>query len=164
MSDNIKVMRLVDILTEDRIQLRFDLKDKTEALTAIATSLALGTPNYSAQNVAEILLEREKLQSTGIGDGVAIPHGFLLELDQHVAALLVVPNGVYFDAIDHQPAKIIFGVVGPKRGMHAQVEHLRVLARISKMLREPSLREQIIHASNATSIYHSIQQIDEKTS
>lgn len=156
-------MRLVDILTEDRVQLRFDLKGKTEALNAIATNLALGIPSSSIQDITNVLLEREKLQSTGIGDGVAIPHGFLLELDHHVATLLIVPPGVQFDAIDHQPAKIIFGVVGPKRGMHAQVEHLRILARISKMLREPLLRDQMIQASSATDIYNHIRKIDEKT-
>ena len=78
-----------------------------------------------------MLADREELQSTGIGDGVvAIPHGSLEVLDQQTAALVLCPQGVDFDSIDGRPARIVVGVVGPKK---ATGEHLRLLARISRL-------------------------------
>ena len=144
-------MRLVEILAEDRVVVANGLADKPSAIRAIATLLARGA-GVSDVAVRAVLEEREALQSTGIGDGVAIPHGFLGELGSQVAALMVVSEGVGFDAIDGRPAKIILGVVGPKKGMHAQVEHLRILARVSKVLREPGLREKLVSASDSATV------------
>jgi nitrogen PTS system EIIA component len=152
-------MRLTDILAEDRVILARGVPDKISALDAVSSQLAKGA-KVDAALVRSVLEEREGLQSTGIGDGVAIPHGFLGELATQVAALLVAPDGVPFDAIDGRPAKIILGVVGPKRGMHAQVEHLRILARVSKVLREPGLREKIINAADSHAVFTLIRDAD----
>ncbi len=152
-------MRLVEILSEDRVVVANDVADKASALQAIARLLArgAGVPDSAVRGVLE---EREALQSTGIGDGVAIPHGFLGEIGTQVAALMVVPEGVGFEAIDGRPAKIILGVVGPKKGMHAQVEHLRILARVSKVLREPGLRDKLVSANDSASVFHLIRDAD----
>lgn len=152
-------MRLVEILAEDRVVVARGLADKEAALRAVARLLANGA-SVSDAVVRSVLEEREALQSTGIGDGVAIPHGFLGELASQVAALMVVPEGVAFDAIDGRPAKIILGVVGPKKGMHAQVEHLRILARVSKVLREPGLRDKLIGAADSATVYQLIRDAD----
>ncbi len=176
-------MRLVDILTADRVALHAateSLGGKAAVLEAMAQLLARGvsvgvggagvgapvtSAAPSAANVAAVravLEEREGLQSTGIGDGVAIPHGFLGDLAVQIAALLVVPAGVPFDAIDNKPARIILGVVGPKKGMNAQVEHLRILARVSKVLREQSLRDLIVAAPNAAEVFRLVADADAK--
>ncbi|MBL8715025.1 MAG: PTS sugar transporter subunit IIA [Myxococcales bacterium] len=167
-------MRLVDILTADRVALHAateSLGGKAAVLETMAQLLARGvsgvasTAAPSASNVAAVravLEEREGLQSTGIGDGVAIPHGFLGDLAVQIAALLVVPAGVPFDAIDDKPARIILGVVGPKKGMNAQVEHLRILARVSKVLREQSLRDLIVAAPNAAEVFRLVADADAK--
>jgi PTS system nitrogen regulatory IIA component len=155
-------MRLVEILTEDRVVVTRGLQGKPAALEVVASLLSKGTPSKDAQAVHAVLAEREALQSTGIGEGVAIPHGFLVELDKQVAALAVVPDGVEFDAIDGKPARILVGVVGPKRGMHAQVEHLRILARVSKVLREPNLRERIMSAQSAQDVFTLVRDADAK--
>jgi PTS system nitrogen regulatory IIA component len=152
-------MRLTEILAEDRVLLARGLADKPAALNAIAQLLAKGA-GVGAPAVLSVLEEREGLQSTGIGDGVAIPHGFLGELAAQVAALVVVPEGVAFDAIDGRPARIILGVIGPKRGMHAQVEHLRILARVSKVLREVGLRDKIVKAADAKSAFELVREAD----
>ncbi|GAC1546235.1 MAG: PTS sugar transporter subunit IIA [Polyangiales bacterium] len=146
-------MRLVEIMTEDRVVVTRGLQGKPAALDAIAKLLAKGTPSRDAPAILAVLAEREGLQSTGIGDGVAIPHGFLVELDTQIAALVIAADGVEFEAIDGRPARIILGVVGPKRGMHAQVEHLRILARVSKVLREPSLREKVLGARTSLEVF-----------
>ncbi len=153
-------MRLVEIMTDDRVVMRRDLAGKAAALDAIAELLASATPSQDTDAVRAVLAERESLQSTGIGDGVAIPHGFLPELTTQVAALIVAPAGVDFEALDGKPARIILGVVGPKRGMHAQVEHLRILARVSKVLREASLRERVIAAADAHAIFEMVREAD----
>ncbi len=155
-------MRLVEILSEDRVVLVRGLPDKQAALDTVASLLAKGA-SVDAGSVRDVLEEREGLQSTGIGDGVAIPHGFLGELGSQVAALVVAPDGVPFDSIDGRPAKIVLGVIGPKRGMHAQVEHLRILARVSKVLREPGLRERIVSAADASTIYRLVRDADART-
>ena len=160
--DNNGGMRLVEIMTEDRVVLMRGLAGKPAALDAIATLLAKGTPSQNLALVRGVLEEREGLQSTGIGEGVAIPHGFLAELTTQIAALIVVDGGVDFDAIDGKPARIILGVVGPKKGMHAQVEHLRILARVSKVLREPTLRERILTAASSAEIYTLVREADAK--
>jgi nitrogen PTS system EIIA component len=152
-------MRLVEILSEDRVVLTHGLAEKSAALDAIAELLAKGTSSHDAAHVRAVLEEREGLQSTGIGDGVAIPHGFLGELSTQVAALLVAPDGVPFESIDERPAKIILGVIGPKRA-NAQLEHLRILARASKVLRDPTLRERILTAQSARALYEVVREAD----
>ena len=158
-------MRLVEILTADRVLVASGLGSKRDALDAVSRLLAQGVadqgPTY--ERVRSVLEERELLQSTGIGDGVAIPHGFLGELTSQTAALLVVPEGVGFDSIDAKPARIIIGVVGPKRGMHVQVEHLRILARISKVLREPQLRDRIVASSSSADVFAKVVDADART-
>ena len=157
-------MRLTDILSADRVAVQpsdRELSGKTAALGVLATLLAKAV-GADAGAVQVVLEEREGLQSTGIGEGVAIPHGFMGELPTQVAALLVVRDGVAFDAIDNKPARIILGVVGPKKGMNAQVEHLRILARVSRVLREASLREKIVAATDAAAVYQLVSDADDR--
>jgi PTS system nitrogen regulatory IIA component len=155
-------MRLSDILAEERVAVVRGLALKAEAIERVASLLALGTETRDQAVVRAVLEEREGLQSTGIGDGIAIPHGFLGDLDKQIAALLVVQEGVPFEAIDARPAKIILGVIGPKKGMHAQVEHLRILARVSRLLREPALREKLVHAASAHDVFETLREADGK--
>jgi len=101
------------------------------------------------------LAEREKLQSTGIGDGVAIPHTSVEEFSAQKAALILAPQGVEFEAIDGRPATIIFGVVGPKR---AASEHLKILAKVSRLLRSPETRRRLLEAPGPEQVYTLIEE------
>lgn len=151
-------MRLSDIITSDRILVDKggELPSKAEALRALARLLgsAVAAPE---EEVLALLLEREQLQSTGIGDGVAIPHSALENAEGQAAALLLFPKGIDFDAIDGQPVHIVFGVVGPKR---ATGEHLRTLARISRLLRDEGTRKQLANADSSASAYALIEAHD----
>jgi PTS system nitrogen regulatory IIA component len=148
-------MRLSDILSVDRILVDIDgsvVKTKSEALGRLSSMLspAIGVaPN----EIEHLLLEREKLQSTGIGDGVAIPHCALESAQAQALALLLCPRGVEFEAIDGEPVEIVFGVVGPKR---ATGEHLRTLARISRLLRDEQTRLRLLASPNPTAAYQLI--------
>lgn len=146
-------MRLTDLLTPDRVAISSadDAHpfDKLGAIRALAEMLSHGTL-VDAVQVERVLLEREQLQSTGIGEGVAIPHGALPQLEMQHATLLIVPQGVEFAAIDGVPVNILFAVLGPKR---ATGEHLKTLARVSRLLRNKAFREQLIHAPSARAAY-----------
>jgi nitrogen PTS system EIIA component len=151
-------MRLSDIITSDRILVDRDggLPNKAEALRALSRLLG-GAVAAPEEEVLTLLLEREQLQSTGIGDGVAIPHSALEHAEAQAAALLLFPKGIDFDAIDGQPVHIVFGVVGPKR---ATGEHLRTLARISRLLRDEATRKLLANAENANVAYELIESHD----
>jgi PTS system nitrogen regulatory IIA component len=140
-------MQLSDILSADRILVDVDasqVKTKEQALHLLATMLSHGI-GVDRATIEHLLAEREKLQSTGIGDGVAIPHCALDAAGTQAAALLLCPRGIEFEAIDGEPVEIVFGVVGPKR---ASGEHLRTLARISRLLRDESTRLKLLASAN----------------
>ena len=152
-------MRLSDIITKERILVDREsaLPNKAEALRALAGLLG-GAVSAPAEEVLALLLEREQLQSTGIGDGVAIPHSALEHAEGQAGALLLFPKGIDFDAIDGQPVHIVFGVVGPKR---ATGEHLRTLARISRLLRDESTRKQLANAESPQFAFDLIESHDQ---
>lgn len=145
-------MRLCDILTIDRIIVDADgslIPNKETALKRLAGLLSPAVAVPEAE-VEDLLLERERLQSTGIGDGVAIPHTALDHAEQQASALILVPRGIEFDAIDGKRVHIVFGVVGPKR---ATGEHLRTLARISRLLRDDHTRARLTSAASREEVY-----------
>ncbi|HKY38498.1 MAG TPA: PTS sugar transporter subunit IIA [Polyangiaceae bacterium] len=151
-------MRLSDIITSDRILVDREgaVKNKAEALRSLSRLLGSAVA-ASEEEVLTLLLEREQLQSTGIGDGVAIPHSALENAEAQAAALLLFPKGIDFESIDGKPVHIVFGVVGPKR---ATGEHLRTLARISRLLRDEATRKQLANVSSANSAYELIESHD----
>ena len=116
--------------------------DKDKAIALLASMFGERDGVHTGE-IERVLLEREALQSTGIGEGVAIPHGALPQLKEQVAALLIVPDGVEFQAIDDAKVSILFGVIGPKR---ATGEHLKTLARVSRLLRNKEFRARLLGA------------------
>ncbi|HEY3234437.1 MAG TPA: PTS sugar transporter subunit IIA [Polyangiaceae bacterium] len=153
-------MRLSDILTADRILVDSDggaIHDKDQALRLLAGLISPGL-GVTEQKVEKLLMDRERLQSTGIGDGVAIPHSACEDAARQAAALLLCRQGVEFAAIDGVPVKIIFGVLGPKR---ATGEHLKTLARISRLLRDASVRSKLVASENPEQAFQLIQSLDQ---
>ncbi len=153
-------MRLTEILTAERVVVAGQsnpVRNKTEAIERLAQLLARGTQR-DAPSIHKVLADREELQSTGIGDGVAIPHGSLDTLDQQTAAMVLCPEGIDFDSIDGRPARIVIGVVGPKR---ATGEHLRMLARISRLLRDGAFRDRLLVSLDGPSAFMVIRSEEE---
>jgi len=154
------VTRLTEILTEQRILVDSDggfVREKSDALRLLASLLAPAVGS-DKQTIELLLTERERLQSTGIGDGVAIPHTSVETAPGQAAALLLCPKGVGFEAIDGEKVHIIFGVIGPKR---ATGEHLRILARISRLLRDSETRGRLLASSDAAEAYRLIESQDQ---
>ena len=135
-------MRLEEILTEQRVTVRLDAVDKRSALNALA-ALLVADLEAEPSEVVRVFEEREALASTGVGEGVAVPHGTLPEVDSLIAAVGIVKRGVEFNAIDGRPAHILVGLVGPERARGA---HLKALARFSRLLRHASVRARLLEA------------------
>ncbi len=146
-------MRLTDLLGTERVAVchNDDGKhlDKPAVIKTLADMLARGA-SVDAPEVERVLIERERLQSTGIGEGVAIPHGALAQLEAQHAGLLIVPEGLEFAAIDGLAVHIIFAVIGPKR---ATGEHLKTLARVSRLLRNKAFRDRLIAVPTSRAAY-----------
>ena len=150
-------MRVLDILTVDRVSVASDaegtIRNKQDALRRLAELLGRGQSVLSPDEIEHVLVAREKLQSTGVGGGVAIPHGAGEPLDRLLGAVLLCPQPIAFDAIDGEPVSILFAVIGPKR---ATGEHLKSLARVSKLLRNDGFRAQLLRAPSGREAFDMI--------
>jgi PTS system nitrogen regulatory IIA component len=146
-------LKLRELLTEGRVAIAkrngSGPLSKAEILREVSRLLANGAP-LAATEIHKVLEEREALQSTGIGEGVAIPHGSLPELDHQIGAVLTVPGGVDFDSIDNADVQLVVALVSPKR---ESGEHLKTLARISRILRSRAFRDRLVGAHDAKEVY-----------
>src|SRR5262245_46998932 len=150
-------MGLLDILSVEHVSVANEVEGvvvtKADAIRRLAALLATGQAEVSAEDVEGVLKERERLQSTGVGGGVAIPHGEIHRLDRLVGAVLLCPQPIDFDAVDHAPVSILFAVIGPKR---ATGEHLKTLARVSRLLRDDGFRDRLLHAPSGRAAFSMI--------
>jgi PTS system nitrogen regulatory IIA component len=109
--------------------------------------------------VVEVLLEREKLGSTGIGDGIAIPHGKMGGIKELVASFGRSITGVNFESVDNKPTHLFFLLVAPENSAGV---HLKALARISRLLKDPSFRNRLMEAGDRQDLFRTIIEADEK--
>ena len=134
---------LAELLHKDRVRVGLTVSDKDAALLTLASLLTMPEGTVNAESVYEVLLERERLASTGVGSGVAIPHGRCDDFDELRAAVLVVPSGVEFAAVDGLPVNILVGIIGPRS---MPQKHLAALAGVSRVLRDEAKRAELITA------------------
>jgi PTS system nitrogen regulatory IIA component len=150
-------MGVSEILTPEHVSVASDaegvVRSKVEAIRRLSKLLATGQSLISADEIERVLSDREKLQSTGVGGGVAIPHGAIDRLDHLIGAVLLCPKPIEFDAIDNAPVSILVAVIGPKR---ATGEHLKMLARISRLLRDDGFRERLLGAPSGREAFRLI--------
>lgn len=139
-------MRLADILSVDRVTVRLRAEDKPSALRELARLFDGIEEAVDQASIVKVFEEREALASTGVGSGVAIPHGRLSEVKRLRAALGISSEGVDFDAIDGRPAHILVAVLGPEQKTG---EHLKALARFSRLLRDETVRRRLLAADAA---------------
>jgi len=134
---------LEELLHQERVSVDVEAHDKESALRAIAGLLVLPERRANEESVYDVLMERERLASTGVGSGVAIPHGRYDGVAELRAAVAVCPRGVEFDAVDGLPVRIVVGIVGPRS---MPQKHLAALAGVSRVLRDESVRHDVIAA------------------
>ena len=152
-------MKLADILRESCVISDIKGVTKREILSEMVETLKNAKLIDDVDSVVNIIMERESLGSTGIGDGVAIPHGKMKKLNTILCVAGRSKEGVNFDAVDRQPVHIFFLVLAPEDSASL---HLKVLSRISKVLRDQSFRKKILKLSDAHEIYTSIIEADDK--
>jgi len=125
-------------------------KTKAEALEELVNTLIKGGLKLDSAKVIEVLQQREKLGSTGIGDGLAIPHGKISSLAEIVVAFGRSKKGVDFDSLDGKPVHIFFLLLAPENSVG---QHLKALARISKMLKTANFRQKLIGTESKSDLY-----------
>src|SRR5450432_2072726 len=152
-------MRIAEFLREELVIPELGANDKAGVLGELCAGLVRVYPNLDAQKLTEVLVEREKLGSTGIGEGVAIPHGKLLGIPGLIGAFARKRAGVDFAAIDGKPTYLFFVLFAPENSAGA---HLKALARISRLFRQPLLRKSILDADGASGIFRFISEEDSK--
>lgn len=152
-------MKIMEILAKDAVLLDLGVRSKREVLAEMAVSLAKVEPQIDASRLLEVLIEREALQSTGIGEGVAIPHGKLTGLDRLVATFARSVPGVDFDSIDGQPTHHFFLLVVPE---HSGGQYLKALARISRFFRDAAFRRKLAEGETLADVIRAIEEEDAK--
>ena len=152
-------MKIAEFLREDLTLPALVAEDKPGALAELCFALARAYPALDAAKLCETLLEREKLGSTGIGEGVAIPHGKLAGLPGLVAAFGRSVRGIDFQSIDGKPAQLLFVLFAPENSAGI---HLKALARISRLFRNPAFRRSILEAGSAHAVYQLVADEDAK--
>ncbi|SEN13445.1 PTS IIA-like nitrogen-regulatory protein PtsN [Stigmatella aurantiaca] len=150
-------MRIAEFLSPQAIIADMQARTKTEVLRELSAALVRAHPNLQEDKLAEVLREREKLGSTGIGEGVAIPHGKLPGMTQLLATFGVSRQGLDFEAIDGKPTHLFFALVAPENSAGV---HLKALARISRLFKNPRFRAAILEAPTAADIHALIVQED----
>jgi PTS system nitrogen regulatory IIA component len=151
-------MKIAEFLRPDAIIADLAGQTAEAVLAELCRPLAVGQ-RVDGHRLLETLLEREKLGSTGIGDGVAIPHGKVAGLPGLLASFGRSKAGIDFRAIDGKPTHLFFTLFAPENSAGA---HLKALARISRIFKNPAFREAIIRAKDAAEIYRLISQEDAK--
>jgi len=152
-------MKIADILPESQVIPDLQGRTKAEVLRELALHLTDEHPEINAERLVDVLWERERLGSTAIGDGIAIPHGKLPGLKTVLAAFGRHLRGVDFESLDGNPTKLFFLLVAPDDSVGL---HLKALARVSRLLKEQGFRNQLMAVADRHDLYETIRREDEK--
>lgn len=152
-------MRVTEFLKIEAVVPHLTARTKPDVIQELAAALSKITPTVPPGRIHEVLKEREKIGSTGMEKGVAIPHGRLTELGGLVACFGVSHEGVDFDARDGRPSHFFFALVAPENSAGV---HLKALSKVSRLFRSDALRDALLAADTAEAIYGLISQEDSK--
>ena len=152
-------MKIIDLLDQSCILPEMTATSKQAVLEELAATLVPGPENLDLATVVEVLMERERLGSTGIGDNVAIPHGKLANLSGLKLAFGRSLKGVDFESMDGKLSHLFFLLLAP---INSAGLHLKALAKISRMLMSANFRENLMNATQGQDIYQLLAAKDEE--
>jgi len=152
-------MKITDILSSDMVVADLKGTTKPDILNELAKALAAKYKEIKLSELTAVLAERERLGSTAIGDGIAIPHGKLRGVTKIIGAFGRHAEGVDFDSLDGGPSQLFFVLVAPEDSASL---HLKALARVSRLLKESSFRSRLLAAKDADELYSLIKEEDNK--
>jgi len=153
------MMKISDYLNEEWVLSDMKGTDKPSVLRELSNVLVKPCQVTSVEELLQVLLDREKLGSTGIGEGIAIPHGRLKKLKKFFVSFGRSVKGVDFDSIDQKPSHLFFLVIAPE---NSAVDNLKLLGRIVTLLKEPSFKKRLIEAPSQRELFQVISEEDEK--
>ena len=143
-------MLLTELLSPDRVLVPLQASDRHEAIAALTRRLA-DRAGAGYDEVLGAVLERESVLSTGIGFGVAIPHARSAAVRELTMVAGVSPSSLQFDAIDGEPARLFFLIVGPEASGGL---HVKILSRIARLVRRDTVRQQLLEATSPDAFYN----------
>jgi PTS system nitrogen regulatory IIA component len=152
-------VKITDFLTVQTIIPTLASRDKNAALEEMTEGLVSYHRHLDKQKVLTVLLEREKISTTAIGEGVAIPHGKLPGVERVLGAFARSPQGVDFASLDGGPTHLFFVLVAPE---NAAADHLKALARISRLLKDGNFRRRLMEGQTSRELFQIIAEEDEK--
>lgn len=150
-------MKILDVLTPEAIIADLKSQDKKGVLEELATPVA-HSADIDVEKIVRVLRERERLGSTGIGGGIGIPHGKLKDLKNLLLGFGISRQGVDFESMDNRPTHIFFLLITPENSTGL---HLKVLARISRILKNEPFKERLMEASGVDELYAILAEEDE---
>ena len=153
-------MKISDILKKEHVIKELNSCDKKNVLDELSSFLEDEGEITNKESLLAALIEREKLGSTGIGENVAIPHAKISEIDKIITVFGRSKNGVEFESLDQKPVNFIFLVIAPE---NSTSQHLKALARISRLFKNASLRESVLRTNEADQIYSILVDEDSKS-
>ena len=151
-------MKIAEMLRKEFIIEALTSTTKKDTLGELSQAIFQNNLLYKPQEVVNVLLEREKLGSTGIGDGIAIPHGKLAMLDEMVVSFGRSREGIDFNAMDGKPVHLFFLLLAPENSAGL---HLKALAKLSRMLKDVDFRTELMQAGSGEEIYRVIGDKDD---
>ena len=143
------MMEITDLITPESVVPNLKVTSKKHALQEISKRMA-ESYDLTEREIVEILLEREKLGSTGVGNGIAIPHGKLKNLDCLCGYFARLERPVEFDAVDERPVDLIFLLLAPEE---AGADHLKALARVSRLMRDKAVCKKLRGSNTSEALY-----------
>ena len=152
-------MKIEEILKKESVIADLLGDSKVKVIKEMTQCLKQNNFIKNDQDLFETLMEREKLGSTGIGENIAIPHGKSDEVTQIITVLARSKKGVEFESLDQKPVHFVCMVIAPA---HSTGQHLKVLARVSRIFKNPGIREEILKAENSDTIYSILMNEDSK--
>jgi PTS system nitrogen regulatory IIA component len=153
------LMKILDILAMDSIVPELKGKTKKQVLEELIDAVKQNKPQVDREMLMKVLMERERLGSTGIGDGIAIPHGKLKDIDELVLSFGRSTEGIDFESMDGKPVHLFFLLVAPES---CSGVHLRALAKIARLLKNGTVRKRLGKVDTREDIFSIIQQEDEE--
>lgn len=151
-------MKIIDMLKTDYILEELKSDNKRDVLKELVGSFMKIHQKLDSEATLDVLFEREKLGSTGIGEGIAIPHGKITGLDQLILSFGRSAVGIDFDAMDGKPVHLFFLLIAPE---NSAGQHLKTLAKISKMLKDSVFRTKLMAAKSKNELYKIIANQDD---
>ena len=150
-------MKILDVLRKETILTDLKAKDKKGVIEELVASVSQIT-GINSSELVRVLLERERLGSTGIGGGIGIPHGKLANLESLIMGFGLSRKGVDFESMDGQPTHLFFLLITPENSTGL---HLKLLARISRILKNDSFKKKLMKAAGSNEVYSIIGEVDE---